>query len=254
MKRPRRVFLVGFSEFQTGCHMMLLLFGNGPYGIVTTYRHHLLHHLLQTTTIVPLQRLLVSSTPIAFLTHSDLLLLLVTMTDAVPAILLVLLTILCKLGQNTIWQANYCILTRAIQSRQWVSSWSVDAVLICWSTFALPFSATCLATSMHFTWNTSTSTDGRKVSAGLSRSVYKFCWFYLPGRLGQLSSEPAPGVYSDNIQTGGTRGYGTVWENRQTGGWIVADQIWCEADFPLQSSAFYFRAEEFGCLKALSLF
>lgn len=30
------------------------------------------------------------------------------------------------------------------------------------------------------------------------------------GRLGQLSSRPAPGVYSDNIQTGGTRGYGTV--------------------------------------------
>ncbi|ERF74843.1 hypothetical protein EPUS_03227 [Endocarpon pusillum Z07020] len=30
------------------------------------------------------------------------------------------------------------------------------------------------------------------------------------GRLGQIGSDPAPGVYSDNIQTGGTRGYGTV--------------------------------------------
>ncbi|KAF7509160.1 hypothetical protein GJ744_008387 [Endocarpon pusillum] len=30
------------------------------------------------------------------------------------------------------------------------------------------------------------------------------------GRLGQIGSDPAPGVYSDDIQTGGTRGYGTV--------------------------------------------
>ena len=32
----------------------------------------------------------------------------------------------------------------------------------------------------------------------------------ITGRIGQLAAHPAPGVYSDNIQTGGTRGYGTV--------------------------------------------
>jgi len=30
------------------------------------------------------------------------------------------------------------------------------------------------------------------------------------GRLGQLTADPAPGVYSDRVQSGGTRGYGTI--------------------------------------------
>lgn len=30
------------------------------------------------------------------------------------------------------------------------------------------------------------------------------------GRVGQLSTHPAPGVFSDNIQSGGIRGYGTL--------------------------------------------
>jgi len=30
------------------------------------------------------------------------------------------------------------------------------------------------------------------------------------GRLGQLGTKPAPGVYSERVQTGGSRGYGTI--------------------------------------------
>ncbi len=30
------------------------------------------------------------------------------------------------------------------------------------------------------------------------------------GRLGQLTSENAPGIYSDRVQSGGTNGYGTI--------------------------------------------
>lgn len=29
-------------------------------------------------------------------------------------------------------------------------------------------------------------------------------------RLGQLTADPAPGVYSDRVQSGGTHGYGTI--------------------------------------------
>jgi len=29
-------------------------------------------------------------------------------------------------------------------------------------------------------------------------------------RLGQLTADPAPGVYSDRVQSGGTNGYGTI--------------------------------------------
>jgi len=29
-------------------------------------------------------------------------------------------------------------------------------------------------------------------------------------RLGQMGAKPAPGVYSERVQSGGTRGYGTI--------------------------------------------
>lgn len=62
---------------------------------------------------------------------------------------------------------------------------------------------------MHFILNLSISTGERRVRR-LEARYGHFANLHPLGRLGQLSSRPAPGVYSDNIQTGGTRGYGTV--------------------------------------------